>query len=536
MLTAGHFLMVSRTPSNSNGYPSNGTRSINNLRDVFRVLFRHKRKMLVFFSATMTLVVLGLFLMPRSYTSDARLFVRIGKESISLDPTATTSETVALQESRESEINSEIEILRSRTLLEDVVDKLGAEDVLTGVKSGGADGASKGSWLSLVWAPLNIARTALHGHISPKESAIERLSKSITITAPRRSNVIIVKSNGRSPEHAQRLLQAFVDSYADRHVKANRTHGSYDFFVDQSQILHAQLKSATEELRDAKNSARLVSIEGQRTNVEAQASSIEAAMLENERALAHSDARITSLKKALEELPAELNSATAEVPNGAADAMRAELYRLQISEKEASSRFTSLHPTVIALRKQVADTRKIFEEQDANRSQKTRSLSPVHQNAQTELTAAMALAAAQRAEQESLKSQFESVRSKIQTLNDSEFRITDLTRKTVLLEASYRTYITNREQARIDQELALGRISNVNVVQPASLIAKPSSPRGLLTLLGGFIFASAGAVLLALVSEYLDPSFKTMHQVESELGIPVLFAVPRSTRHELQHN
>jgi hypothetical protein len=27
-----------------------------------------------------------------------------------------------------------------------------------------------------------------------------------------------------------------------------------------------------------------------------------------------------------------------------------------------------------------------------------------------------------------------------------------------------------------------------------------------------------------------------MHQVESELGIPVLFAVPRSTRHELQHN
>ncbi len=248
--------MVSRTPSNSNGSPANGTRSINNLRDVFRVLFRHKRKMLVFFSATMTLVVLGLFLMPRSYTSDARLFVRIGKESISLDPTATTSETVALQESRESEINSEIEILRSRTLLEDVVDKLGTDDVLTGVKSGEAgDGAGESSWLSLVWAPVNIARTALHGHISPKETAIERLEKAITITAPRRSNVIIVKSTGRSPEHAQRLLQAFVDSYADRHVKANRTHGSYDFFVDQAQILHDQLRAATGELRDAKNSA-----------------------------------------------------------------------------------------------------------------------------------------------------------------------------------------------------------------------------------------------------------------------------------------
>ena len=92
------------------------------------------------------------------------------------------------------------------------------------------------------------------------------------------------------------------------------------------------------------------------------------------------------------------------------------------------------------------------------------------------------------------------------------------------------------EQARIDQELATGRISNVNVVQPATLVAKPSNPRVPLILLAGLLLASVGGVCVAFAAEFLDPSLKTSEQVESELGIPVLFSVPRGAGHELLHN
>lgn len=65
-------------------------------------------------------------------------------------------------------------------------------------------------------------------------------------------------------------------------------------------------------------------------------------------------------------------------------------------------------------------------------------------------------------------------------------------------------------------------------MQPATLVAKPSSPRVPLILLAGFALASLGAVCVAFAAEFLDPSLKTSEQVENELGIPVLFSVPRS--------
>ena len=521
--------MVSRTPSNRNS--AAGTHATVNVRDVFRILFRHKRKMAAFCSATMTLVILGLIFIPKSYTSDARLFLRLGRESIGLDPTAAMSQTVNLAESRESEINSEIEILRSRVLLEDVVKRLGADYV---VHAGGP--AKENGWMATLTAPLAVARTWLNGVVSQDERAVERLEKAITVTAPRRSSVILVKCKGFTPGHAQKMLQTFLDAYAERHVQANRTEGSHDFFVDQSELLRDQLRKASEELRDARNATSLVSIEGQRENVQNQASTIEAAILENERALASSEAMIAAHNKSLNELPEQLGEQTAGLPNAAADGMRGELYRLQIQEKELSSRFTSLHPHVIAIRRQVSETQKILDEQEPSRSQTTRRPSIVHQHVQTELATANATAASQRALANSLKKQYEGVLSKIRALNDDEVRITEMTRKVELLEVSYRSYVRNREEARIDQQLASGRISNVNLVQPASFVAKPSSPRVMLTLAMGMFLALCGSVALAFAAEFLDRSLKTQNQIENELGVPVLFSVPRGSGHELLHN
>ncbi|MGE0695492.1 MAG: GumC family protein [Pirellulales bacterium] len=484
--------------------------------------------MVAFFLTSMTLVVLGLLFFPRTYKSDARLFVRLGKESVGLDPTAALQQTVSVNDSRESEINSVVELLRSRAVLDDVVKRLGADEIL------GTQPGESTSWLQMVKAPADIARTWLYGNIGAEERAVARLEKAITIGAPRRSNVVLVSAQARDPQLAQRILQALIESYTEQHVDANRTEGSHAFFVTQSDLLQEQLRRANEEVRDARNASSLVSIDGERQNVQSQATSIEAAILANQRDLAASDARIAALKRQLEELPHDLVAEqTAGLPNQAADAMRNELYRLQIEEKDISSRFTSLHPSVIAIRRQVAETQKIFDEQQDSRSQTTRRPSVVHQHVQTELSTATALAASQRAAAASLEQQFDAVRSRMRSLNDNEFRIAELSRKAELLETTYRTYVRNREQARIDQELASGRISNINVVQPATIVAKPSSPRVMLTLAMGLFASTFGAVLLAFVAEHFDRSLKTQEQIEHELGIPVLFSVPRSRGHEL---
>jgi len=521
--------MITRNTSHGHSVPATAPTQPG-LRHWMGVFFRHKGKMAVVFCTILTLFLGGLIAFPRSYTSEARMFVRLGKESISVDPTATMHETISVNESRESEINSELEILRSRALLEDVVTQLGADEVLSDGPPGEA------SWTDSLMLPVQAASTWLNGAVSADEQAVSKLEKSISIASPRKSSVLIVKCKASDPRKAQRILDSFVGAYQVRHGQANRTAGSYDFFVTQTKLLDEQLADAKEELRDAKNEDGVASVEGQRANVESQANAIEVAILENQRRLSSADAKVTALKKTLSELPEKQLAEESEIPSAAVDAMRKELYLVQIQEQEASSRFTALHPKVIALRRQVEETRKILAQEEASRPQSTKRLSPVHQAVQTELATTQAIAAAAKAESDSLKQQFEAVQTKIRALNDNEMRITKLSSKSTLLEESYQKYATNREQARIDSALEAGRVSNVNLVQPPTYVAKPSSPLVKLTLAMALVLATIGALLVALVAEYFDRSLRTPEQIEQELGVPVLFSVPRGTRHELVQN
>jgi polysaccharide biosynthesis protein PslE len=495
------------------------------LPDLCRTLYRHKGKMVLVFSATLALLVSVLLFFPRTYTSEARLFIRLGKESVALDPTATLNEVISVNESRESEINSELEILRSRALLEDVVEQIGADTILSLDK--------EPNWIDKALTPLKAMSTLLSGEISPAERAIHKLEKSIDISSPVKSSVLLVSCKASHPKKAQRILQTFLDSYLIRHTDANRTAGSFDFFAGQSELLGNQLSQAEAELRDAKNKCGMASIEGQRLNLEDQANEVEIALLANQRELSGSQAKVKALGDILRALPEQELAEESTIPSRAVDEMRNELYKLQIQEKAASARNMPLHPDVIMLRKQLEETRDILASEDSSRNRPTRRLNPVHQAVEIELAEAQAEVAAQQTESELLTQQCEFLQSRIRELNDHETSIRQLSRTVNVLEASYLKCTTSREQSRVDAAMDTGRISNVNIVQAASFVAKPSSPKSFLGLLLALILSASAAVLAALVAEQWNRSLNSPEQIERELGIPVLFSVPRSARSEL---
>src|SRR5262245_47578694 len=98
-------------------------------RFVLRALDRHRSKGVTVFGIIAALVMLGTLYMPRTYYSEARLLVRFGREN-QAGPTASNGQMVTFNESRESEINSLIEIFKSRAILDHVVSALGPELVL----------------------------------------------------------------------------------------------------------------------------------------------------------------------------------------------------------------------------------------------------------------------------------------------------------------------------------------------------------------------------------------------------------------------
>src|SRR5438105_1146432 len=148
--------------------------STNSFRDLTRVVLRHKGRMAIFFCAVMAAVTVYTLLSPRLYRSQAKLFVRLGRENATLDATATVGQAsvVAVPLPRENEISTAVEILNSRVLLEKVVDALGPTAVLTGRDLPAAKGAE---------SPPSPASEA------ERYRAIERLTKRLTVEPVKKS-------------------------------------------------------------------------------------------------------------------------------------------------------------------------------------------------------------------------------------------------------------------------------------------------------------------------------------------------------------
>src|SRR5690348_1524431 len=115
---------------------------------------------------------------PRTYRSESRIFLRLGRESVGLDPTATTGQTLALQQAdRKDEVKSAIEILKSRSIIGQAVDKVGADEVL-------GQGGKKGfSLTGIVTAPIRwvVGMVKSVDPISEREEAIISVEKHLYV-------------------------------------------------------------------------------------------------------------------------------------------------------------------------------------------------------------------------------------------------------------------------------------------------------------------------------------------------------------------
>ncbi len=453
---------------NGNGHHTAATHATatgGSIRDMAGTLWRYRRRSFVFFAVVMTLVVVGLIVCPRKYTSDAKLFVRLGRASVTLDPTVTTGQVMGVETSREAEINSLLEVVNSRTILDRVVEEtqFGAPYI----------------------QPLD------------REKAIIRLKKNLSIWSPKRSNVIGVEFESDSPQKSQTIVATLVDVFRDEHLRVNSTPGSYEFFEGQTAAIKAELDDASSQLRDAKIKFGIGSVDGRRDTLQKQIGENAQQLADNITALSAVRAKIAQLEKGLESLPSPVvRQFVKGLPADAENNMRQQLYNLQTLEQELLSNYTEHHPRVVAIREQVRGAERILGSEKPDRSQATSAV------VLTELANEKSLSA-QRA---ALSRRADQLQKELADLNRQEVQIVELERQVRLLEGKYTTYTQNLEQARIDRELKSDEITNIGVIQPASLVLKPSNPKKGLTLVLGFMFAFGGAIALGFVSESLDGS------------------------------
>lgn len=511
------------------------------LRDLYYVLFRHKRKSLLFLVVVVTVVSVGTFMATEIYESEAKLLVKPGRESLAVDPTVPQGRIISIGRQMEEQLNSELEILKSWILVEKVVDAIGPEKFLTrsgeelGTGPAGGTGHAKAtsklrSGVRTVKAvPGNVLRIlGIGGVLKPREKAIQSVSKKLNVEVLKKSNVIQLTFESQSPELSKKTLEELIDFYLDHHLQVYQTGGSHSFFKEQTESLRAELIAAEEELRNFKNNAKVADLTEQRTVVIQRLGELQRQTQDVEAQLAASKATVSSLEETLTQTPQfiALEQVTGQ-PNYFMDNARFRLLELRLREKELLANYSEGSRLVQNVREQIQRAEAVLSGEKDTRTQHRTGINSSYQQLELALLQERGELAAVQKQREVLNEQVTATQTELRNLNNNEIKFAQLERHRTITEQNYRNYVDKLEETRISQALEREKISNIAVIQPATMPILPVKPKKTLNLLLGLFLGLFGAIGLSFMSEYMDHSIKTPEDVEESLQLPVLASIPR---------
>jgi capsular exopolysaccharide synthesis family protein len=291
--------------------------------------------------------------------------------------------------------------------------------------------------------------------------------------------------------------------------------------------LRSRLTQLEGELRNLRNEAGISSLEQQQQVILGHISALETDKNGADIALAASTATVEALHETLADMSDTVVTAVTEgYPNAAADGMRQRLYDLQLQEQDLLSKYEPESRHVKDIRQQIAAAQTLLSKEKPERTQLTKGLNTTYVELQSALLSEQAAMSSLQAQVKTLTAKLTGAQEELSVLNDVEVKVKALTREIAIQEANYRKYSENLEQARIDDALESGKISNISIVQAATLPTRPVNSKKKLTLLLGLVFGLLGGIGLAFFSEYADHSIRTPRQAEEMLGLSTLTCIP----------
>lgn len=512
----------------------NHNQNSNLLIDLWRATNRRRFFVIVFIGMYLGIVLGIAIVIPKKYESSGKLFVRLGRGGVTLDPTVTTSQTILIQESRESEINSIVDVLQSRDTLERVVNHpnlgperiLATESLLQHVKI-----PRLSTWLPNAKNKVDEDDTLDYDRLMLVNDAVERLYDNLSVKAPRKAANISISCRSESPKLSQEIVATLMEVYLDRHVEARKTDGSFDFFQQQYDQLTTVIEERSEKLAELKNELGIMSVDETQSALRHHISELERDLVVARGKAEAATSRIETTQQLVTTIPENVEmETTTGVANQANDLMRDRLYQLELEERDLANRYAADHPLLVSIRKKVAEAKQVI---DGVAEHRTEVRAVVNENLislRLNLLNAETDKAVAEAEIKHFETCLATAEEKLRKLNSRDVELQRLERELTEARQSQEVYAEKLEEARINVELDKERISNVAIIQPASLQVQHVSPSYKLVLVGGLLSAIVAAVAAAYLLESLRRSRteEPMSLDSQPDGPHQIFSVPKS--------
>jgi uncharacterized protein involved in exopolysaccharide biosynthesis len=473
------------------------------VREVLRLV--NRRKILILAPTVLiagTAWMIASFTTPR-FAATAALTLNVGKVKI------VDYEVVSRLPLETSTLRSEIDVIRSRSLNEEVVVKLGLD-------SDPAVAREAHAWLSPWPYAARTMRDLLERYFpgivgkGPASDAVPMVTRSqltdwligdLNISNDNRSLTIVVSFTSESPERAAQIANAVAQTYLEDQVlsKTRSTMKASDWLGERVTKIRQDLEKSEAAVDEFRRKSGLLQVKGGT-------------------------------------IPAErLADLNAQLSNAHAERTRAEL-RLQTVRESGPETLPDASPMIQALRKdltlintQIAENQKYstFYRLNALDAQAAVVRKQMNQELNKILAGLAGEVQAARKKEAELTQSFQEMETQLGDAAHSGVRLMQLQREADANRSIYETFLARFKQAAEQESLA---VPDARLISQAVPPEDPIYPNKLRFLLLGTVGGLAVGGALAFARENFDRRIRQASKVETVTGIPVFGLLPKVSR------
>jgi uncharacterized protein involved in exopolysaccharide biosynthesis len=510
-------------------------RQLDDLEPGFRITFeqigrfvaRYKWVVAAVFACTTVAAYASLSLVTELYDVRSSLLVKLGREN--LDPPVTARNGVLSTGVRREELGSEIAILRSNQLLGEVVDELGVEAFkVKRVPPADLLGRAKFyTKAALRWTrdryQDGLIALDLKKRLNDREAALDMLASTLVIEAQKDSDVIVISQRIADPQLGVTIQEALIQKYLTHRVDVRRTSGVKEFFQTEVGDLRTALEQAEQRANNWRAQSRLTLPSEQKALLLRQIRELSADREKNQRTARALRTQVEAARSMMSQSAERVRAAQVETPSAAMLQFRERLSRLEGERAKLLTTYLPAAAPVKTVEDEIATIRQLMAAQNnTDIGSVTTSPNPLRVQLEQSVNEGSVTLAGLSAELETQQTQLARLQAELDGLENADATLIELERERRLAEQNYLAAVKQLNDADIESQLDVSRISNVAVATSPTSSLMPVYPRKLLLMAIALGIGVLFGIALAAFIEWTSDTMRDADDVSAATELPCL--------------
>lgn len=504
---------------------------IRTFRDLLRLFFIFFREFKLAVVATLVVVLLGAFLLPTSYESSSRLLIKPGRETSTLPIEMADRQAIVMPGAMRDPILDEERMLTGRPISRQVAERY-LEQLANAPKPDGFFAAIKYGVATVANGAVEFVRGFLQLiGLSEKQTPVDRLAakleKNFSVTHASGSSVMEISFRWNDPVVAQAVVQSWVELYMQERTRALGRKSLYDFYVTQSEASEGQILTFKQQLANKLNELGAVSIEEHLQDLAERINQLRNDRFYTSRLISSTEGSLETLAQQIQGLPKEISTVRELSLNPVHQNLMRMLNEKRAERQDLLRTFTKNAPPVKSIDENILYLEQMVKE-EASTVQASQNLAPnpIAERLRSNLMdqqADLARLKAQLVRQDGHLEKLEQDRAKALA---AEPEVARLQRALTAAEKNFALYNESLEKARIDRELDDSRISNIAIIEQATLNPSRVFPKSLLMIFLALPLSVLVGLLVLYLCYLLDQRIHDGGRIEERFSVPLWTTLP----------